>query len=372
MVNNHSRFNKVVTLRYLGVTTIFLIFLLILAGGIVRGTGSGMGCPDWPKCFGQWIPPTQASELPENYKDMYAQKRKAKNTRLAKYFTFLGMDELSKQLLHDESMYEEADFNALKTWIEYINRLLGALSGFFILLIFFTSLAFVKTRPIIPVLSFLILVVVGFQGWLGSLVVSTKLLPGMVSLHMLLALLIVFLLLVLVVNYTDLTIDISANHYPRFLKTWLLIAIGLFLVQVVLGTQVRESVDLVSKSLGETQRGNWIEKLNTIFFVHRSYSWLVLLVHSVILYQLFWFSKRENNPIYLNAWILVILTMAEMLLGAGMVYFAIPPTIQIFHLFIAFLICGTQFYTWLLLQKNNSPSKSLRSQEPKPTFHGHL
>src|SRR5436190_16371894 len=89
-----------------------MVFVVILAGGVVRMTQSGMGCPDWPTCFGRWIPPTSVDQLPANYKELYAFK------------------------------YVDQSFNPYHTWIEYINRLLGALLGVLLLIQLLWSLKF--------------------------------------------------------------------------------------------------------------------------------------------------------------------------------------------------------------------------------------
>ena len=129
----------------LGVTTLSTItlvsvYLLILVGGIVRSTGSGMGCPDWPRCFGKWVPPTEAKQLPADYKEVYSQQRAAKNERFASYLGAFGFAQLADQIRNDTSILEEEDFNATKTWIEYLNRLMGALVGVLILATFVASL----------------------------------------------------------------------------------------------------------------------------------------------------------------------------------------------------------------------------------------
>lgn len=344
---NQKRTNGRLFRRFSAVT-IIAVYLLIAVGGIVRSTGSGMGCPDWPKCFGSWVPPTEVAQLPSNYKDVYAQQRAEKNVKFVKYLNALGFEELAHQIENDESILIEADFNAAKTWTEYVNRLVGALIGLLIFGTFVLSLRYWKEDRTITVLSFLAFVLVGFQGWIGSIVVSTNLLQWMITVHMLLALLIVCLLIY--VYFRAGKQRSFGVRIDRKLPLITFVCLLLTVVQIVLGTEVREAIDVIADAV--QNRAEWVSQLGLTFYIHRSYSLLLLGLHVYLFYKLW---KTNDNEAFTKPMLfLVSIVIIEILSGVIMAYFAIPAFIQPIHLLFGSLIVGVQYYLFLIMrQKGN-------------------
>src|SRR5690606_29362409 len=99
--------------------------------------------------------------------------------------------DLADKIRHDKSILLPEEFNASKTWTEYINRLVGAFTGIIMLITAVCSFTYRKRRPKVFYWSIFNVFLVGFQGWLGSIVVSTNLVAWIVTVHMLLALAIV-------------------------------------------------------------------------------------------------------------------------------------------------------------------------------------
>lgn len=350
--------HKLSRLSQLSKVTLVSVYLLILVGGIVRSTGSGMGCPDWPKCFGSWVPPTEVGQLPSDYKDTYAQQRVTKNERFAGYLSALGFANLADQIKNDSSILEAEEFNAAKTWIEYVNRLIGAIVGLMILATFVASLSWWNRDRAVVLVALGTLIAVGIQGWIGSIVVSTNLLPWMITVHMLLALLIVALL-------TWIVLRVRGEWYGAFARkgqvgTTVGILLVLTLLQIVMGTQVRESVNEVATALGEAQRDRWVDNLDWVFYIHRSYSIVLLLGHVYLAYVAYQLFGQQGN---LTRWTMVLLgvVVTEIASGAIMAYLAIPRFAQPLHLILATLAFGIQ--TLLLLKLY--PLKTL--QRPSKT-----
>lgn len=285
-----------------------MIFLVILAGGVVRMTQSGMGCPDWPKCFGRWIPPTSEDQLPANYKELYAFK------------------------------YVDTSFNLYHTWVEYINRMLGALLGLLLVIQFFWSFVFYKSNRKIVWLTLALLLLTGFQGWLGSKVVETNLEVVKVTTHMLIAL-IIAALSVTIIHISRGNKVFAGN---KKLKSISLIAIILLLIQIVLGTQVREQVDHISASLNFTQREIWIGKLNYIFYIHRTFS---IVIAGVCLYL--FLQYRKYQTLQASSWLMLICVLLNIFLGIIMAYFNVPPIAQPLHLLLSSILITTVYYNWL-------------------------
>ena len=341
--------------RFFGILTVVAVYLLILVGGIVRSTGSGMGCPDWPKCFGTWVPPTAVSQLPSNYKEIYTEQRVAKNQRIAKTLDKLGFEEVAAQIFAHPTQYVETDFNATKTWIEYLNRLLGALIGVFIFLSVLLALPYRRRDPTVFWLTFASFLLTGFQGWLGSLVVSTNLLPEMVTVHMALALVIVALLIYAVIRSQRVGEEhTAAGSEPRVagLVAGLWAAALLTFGQIMLGTQVREKVDLVASGASYLNRADWVAQLGATFHVHRSFSIALLLLNGYLAYQLY---RLRNRRLRQLATAVLGLLGVEVAVGIILAYFALPAAVQPIHLTVATLLFGAQFLTVIRYGRQTKP-----------------
>ncbi len=314
------------------------VYFLIMVGGVVRTTGSGMGCPDWPKCFGQWVPPTSVSQLPADYKEQYASLRDRKNQKFAKYLSAIGLNDTADKILTDKSILVESDFNAQRTWIEYVNRLVGVVIGFLILAVFIRSIPLYKINPFFFWLSLATLLGVIIQGWFGSIVVSTNLTAWTITIHMFLALVIVAMLILLMHKSSEgVTIIV-----PIQVKLLLGVCMLLLLTQVFFGTEVRSAIDRVA-GLNE-DRGSWIYLIWSDFVVHRSFSWIVLLVHAIFILRLR--KTTGNNALTLTLVLLILLTILS---GAGMSYFSVPAFLQPIHLLVATATFGLQFLLFLRL-----------------------
>lgn len=343
-----NRNHKEQRFRKLGIITVIAVYFLILVGGIVRSTGSGMGCPDWPKCFGQWVPPTSEAQLSENYRTIFVEKRLKKNEKLAGYLELISFNDLAYQLRNDPGINEEQPFNPAKTWTEYTNRIIGVLIGLLIMGTVLASIPFINKDKAVFYLVLASLVLVILQGWTGSVVVSTNLIPGIVSFHMLMALLIVALLIYAVFrSYKD-VIEI-----PQGISTslkWIAgIAIFVTIFQIVLGTRVRETIDLIAVSMEYSSRELWIAKAGNIFLMHRSYSIIIVLLNTYLLVRLW---NYREFPIFKTLTITLGLIIGlTVLAGVIMAYLGIPKFVQPIHLFLGTALFGIQFMV-LLMVKN--------------------
>jgi len=299
---------------YINFTRLILcwVFLVILAGGVVRTTQSGMGCPDWPHCFGMWAPPFSAKGLPPDYK---------------KY--------LDKQNI-------DAVYNPAHAWTEYVNRLItGALGILIVIHVVWSFKKFFRTKQVICWLSCLFLIGTLFEAWLGKVVVDTNLAVVKITLHMIAAL---FLAIIPVLILHKLNNDKIVHD--KTLRTITTITLIILLIQIIIGTDVREQVDAVSASLNYTQRNTWLTHLNAVFDVHKATSIIV----SLLVIFVFWRSLSHVvlQRIGMFLFLIVLLLMAA---GISLASFNIPAFIQPIHLLLSSILFVVLFGFRLKVKK---------------------
>ena len=274
------------------VVSTILSYLLIFVGGLVRVSGSGMGCPDWPRCFGRWIPPTNVDQIP--------------------------------------SYIDPTAFNIVLAWIEYSNRSLGVLVGFSIIVLNIIAIYYFRKEAKLFISAILSLILVLANGALGAIVVSSVLNPFLVSLHMILA-----LMLVSVLSYACIE-SYKLIHVEKFknlegnktLSNSLILFWILIFVEILLGTGIRTNLELVSIENPLLSKGELLNALDSYKYFH-SFLGFTLLFLSIYIY-----TKLRNNSLYIVKFLgIFILGMIiiQIFLGEMMVFFELPQLARLFH-----------------------------------------
>ncbi len=294
-------------------------YLLIMVGALVRAAGAGLGCPDWPQCFGLWIPPTTAAEVP--------------------------------------APYDASKFSFANTWLEYINRLLGVSVGLLILVTLALAILHYRRTPRVLWPTVAAFVLVGVQGWLGGQVVRSLLRPIVLTAHLVLALVIVSLLLYATVS-AFFPPDVRNQRLPVS-RVWVgraaLSAAALVLVQVAVGALVRGEVQELAAS--GLPRAQWVEGLSALDIVHRNLAVLVTAIVGAVT----WLSHSHVEPDrWLRAASLAAVVLVGLQVGAGLalVYADFPRAMQVAHLGGASLLLGALTMVTMLAYRLGPPIES--------------
>lgn len=316
--------------------TTIVVFLVIVAGAIVRASGAGMGCPDWPRCFGLLIPPTDVSQLPLDYMERFAK---------------------------GQVVVER--FNAVKTWTEYINRLLGALSGVFAL---GTLVAAIRARKSVSGGQMLIMSILGLAllflvAWMGKTVVATNLNQVKITLHYLVAvgITVVFALITMRAGQWGFRLPM-AGKVGLTMKVLSIVLVLLTLLQLVIGIQVRELIDHNADFFGLLEIDKWInEKVMGVLEYHAR---LIFILVAVLLAQGFYARKYvRDSDFYKLVVASIVLVTIQGIAGSAMVRFDFLPIARVFHVFGGALLFTFAFSSAYLLFTAPSLKKYRQDQE---------
>lgn len=322
------------SLQRLAIISFIAVELLLFMGAIVRATGSGLGCPDWPFCYGRMIPPTKAEDIDFAHLNLEKFRRKAAQH---------GRDPAS---ITPESI--RAEFNPVHTWTEYVNRLSSMPVGFATLALLIASIRQRGAHPRVFIAAVVSVLLVLVNAWLGAKVVYSGLQPGIITVHMALAILLLCVLVYAAWKAAPQPWRLDVT--PALRRT----AVCLFVLVVlegILGSQVREMTDHLAKTHAGEPRSAWVAELEHtwVYLVHRSGSWLIVGVA-------LWFGSQARRVLKGGlGWLeksIVGIVLAQLALGVLLANVGILPTAQILHIGLSsFLVSG--LFLWLLAARSS-------------------
>ncbi len=321
-----TRFQKLAT------AALVSLMALICVGAVVRVTGAGLGCPDWPRCWGKLVPPSSAEEIDFTKLPMEKFRRAAEKQ---------GIDPKS---VTTESL--RGEFNVRHAWTEYLNRLSATPVSLFTIATFVAAFWQRRKRPLVFWMAFASLMLVLVNALVGAMVVSSRLKPVIITTHLALAMVMLGTLTYCAWRGTDSPWSVRLRGNGRLLK-W---AVGLLLLVVaaegMIGSQIREITDEMAKAHVGQARDLWIDELEQswVYLFHRSFSWAVL-VASV---WAFWLTARlrEGGTGKVEKTVLGIV-LTQMILGLVMAQVHIYEWVQVLHVGLAAVLLALVCLWWL-------------------------
>ncbi|MDB4745467.1 COX15/CtaA family protein, partial [bacterium] len=226
----------------LALLSLSLLILLILAGATVRVTGSGLGCPDWPTCWGQLIPPTNLDQVDFDELDVERFQRSAK--RFGRDPNEVTVESLKK------------DFNPTHVWIEFVNRLLALPTLLAVFLLMVVALRSKTATPRVRKLAVGAFVVTILNALFGIVVVASGLNTGVVTVHMALAFLLLFFLVYIVWGG-----GVRKAEIPGASRRAVMVLLVVVMLEWFMGSQIREMTDELQREYGTASRPEWISQI---------------------------------------------------------------------------------------------------------------
>ena len=305
--------------------------VLIFVGAIVRASGAGMGCPDWPKCWGCLIPPTSAEQIDPEKLDIEKYRRKAVQ---------FGID---PETITKESVV--ASYNPVHTWTEYVIRLTSLPLSILTLTVFGLSFKKQYKKTSVVVASTTALILLGVNAWMGAQIVHSGLKPGIITIHMALAIAMLCVLVFAAWRGCDKPWKLSISSCHRGLQKLGALLFVLVLVEGVLGSQIREKTDDLKKTHPDEPRSEWVGELeqSVTYLIHRSGSWAILLVSVYFFIQA---CKAQTGAPMLEKVILGCV-LAQMTLGLLLSQVGILPFAQVLHVGLSAILVSA-LLLWLL------------------------
>ena len=306
-------------------------------------TGSGMGCPDWPKCFGYYIPPTEEAQLEWHPETTYDKGMIIIRDETLIYANedFVTSQSFKAENWSPYTKHDYAIFNVYHTWTEYINRLASVLSGFVFLFLIAGAITYWKENKKVTLLCFGAFALMLFEAWLGKMVIDSVLKPSVITIHMVAGLFIIGLLLKVLHLLSEKQVEVKP--YNAFLQRLLIVSLLLSVIQIALGTQVRQFVDEQVKLFGFENKQMSLYNPSLKFYVHRSFTIAIVLLNFLIYYKNETLKLGFQLPKYI-----IGLLVFEALSGILMYYSDFPFGTQTVHLLSGTLLFGAQYF--LLMQ----------------------